>query len=122
MKLAKVKTDKNDAKAICSYGETNQVPLYNALSEVQAEYLQLFRLLDIYLKQSTSTKNKVHGEEAVGIPSRFVFRSLERNSKHLNEEIHCLESRLLELVKKYYQYQLSLLKSIPGLGAKTALF
>lgn len=122
VKLAKVKTDKSDAKAICSYGETNQVPLYNALSEVQAECLQLFRLLDIYLKQRTSTKNKLHGEEALGIPSRFVYRSLERNLKHLDKEIHCLESRLLELVKKDYQHQLSLLKSIPGLGIKTALF
>ncbi len=34
MKLAKVKTDKSDAKAICDYGKINEVPLYNALTEV----------------------------------------------------------------------------------------
>ena len=50
MKLAKVKTDKSDAKAICAYGKVNEVPLYNALTESQAECLQLFRLLDNYLK------------------------------------------------------------------------
>lgn len=30
MKLAKVKTDKNDAKAICEYALVNEVPIYNA--------------------------------------------------------------------------------------------
>ena len=49
MKLAKVKTDKSDAKAICEYVQMNEVPLYTALTEVQAECLQLFRLLDNYL-------------------------------------------------------------------------
>ncbi|MBV7270744.1 transposase [Winogradskyella luteola] len=122
MRLAKVKTDKSDAKAICEYGMLNDVPLYNALTDVQAECLQLFRLLDIYIKQSTATKNKIKGEEALGIPSRFVYQSLKRNLRHLSKEISTLESRLLELVKTEQQEQLTLLKSIPGLGSKTALF
>ncbi len=122
MKLAKVKTDKSDAKAICEYGMMNALPKYTALTEVQAECLQLFRLLDNYLKHRTSTKNKLKGEEALGIPSRFVYRSLRRDLKHLNSEVTALESRLLELVKQDQQHQLTLLKSIPGMGVKTALF
>ena len=43
MKLAKVKTDKSDAKAISEYGEMNAVPLYTALTDTQSECLQLFR-------------------------------------------------------------------------------
>ncbi|XLS28036.1 IS110 family transposase [Flavobacteriaceae bacterium M23B6Z8] len=122
MKLAKVKTDKSDAKAIYEYGKLNEVPLYNAFTDVQAECLQLFRLLDNYLKQRTATRNKLHGEKALGIPSKFVYRSLIRNLKHLNREIELLEGRLLELVKQDQQQQLTLLKSIPGMGVKTALF
>lgn len=122
MRLAKVKTDKSDARAICEYGTQNEVPLYSALTEVQAECLQLFRLLDIYVKQSTATKNKIKGEEALGRPSGFVYRSLKRNLRHLTKEIDELESRLLELVRSEQQEQLTLLKGIPGLGTKTALF
>jgi transposase len=122
MRLAKVKTDKSDARAICEYAMQNQVPSYNALTEVQAECLQLFRLLDIYIKQRTATKNKIKGEEALGRPSKFVYSSLKRNHKHLDKEINGLEARLLELVKQDQQHQLSLLKSIPGMGIKTALF
>jgi transposase len=122
MKLAKVKTDKSDAKAICEYGQMNKVPLYTALTDVQSECLQLFRLLDNYLKKRTATKNKIHGEDILGIPSKFVYRSLKRDLKHLNKEISGIESGLLELVKQDQQAQLTLLKSIPGLGVKTSLF
>jgi len=122
MKLAKVKTDKSDAKAICEYGQINEVPLYTALTEVQSECLQLFRLLDNYLKKRTATKNKLHGEDTLGIPSKFVYRSLKRDLKHLNKEVKGIEDRLLELVKQDQQQQLTLLKSIPEMGVKTALF
>lgn len=122
MKLAKVKTDKSDAKAICDYALANEVPLYNALTDVQSECLQLFRLLDSYLKKRTATKNKLHGEQTLGFPSKFVHQSLKRDLKHLDKEITALEDRLLELVKQDQQHQLTLLKGIPGLGTKTALF
>ena len=122
MKLAKVKTDKSDAKAICEYGKMNKVPLYTALTNVQSECLQIFRLLDSYVKKRTATKNKLHGEETLGVPSKIVYRSLKRNEKHLNKEIKGMGDRLLELVKQDQQHQLTLLKSIPGMGVKTALF
>ncbi|RXJ43259.1 IS110 family RNA-guided transposase [Gelidibacter gilvus] len=122
MKLAKVKTDKSDAKAICEYALANEVPHYNALTDVQAECLQLFRLLDSYLKKRTATKNKLHGEEILGIPSKFVYRSLKRDRKHLDGEIDGIEERLLSLVKKEQQQQLTLLTTVPGIGTKTALF
>lgn len=122
MKLAKVKTDKSDAKSICEYGTLNEVPLYTALTEVQSECLQLFRLLDSYVKKSTATKNKLHGEAALGIPSKTVFSSLKRDLNHLNKELSILEKRLLELVKQDQQGQLTLLQTIPGIGLKTALF
>ncbi|MGB6269744.1 MAG: IS110 family transposase [Olleya sp.] len=122
MKLAKVKTDKSDAKSICEYGTVNEVPLYNALTDIQAECLQLFRLLDSYVKKRTATKNKIHGEKTLGIASKIVYSSLQRNLKHLEKEILVLETRVLELVKQDQQHQLTVLKTIPGIGEKTALF
>src|SRR6056297_2968819 len=122
MKLAKVKTDKSDAKAICEYALINEVPLYNSLTDIQSECLQLFRLLDTYLKQRTATKNKIHGEAVLGIPSKFVHRSLVRNRKQLDKEVAAIESKILSLVKEDQQEQLTLLTSIPGIGQKTALF
>ncbi len=121
MKLSKIKTDKSDAKAICEYAVMNEVPLYTAKDDSQAECLQLIRLIDIYLKQSTAIKNKLHGEKTLGIPSKVVYRSLNRSLKSVKKEIALLEERLNELVKEHQQHQLTLLKSIPGMGVKTAL-
>ena len=121
MKLSKIKTDKSDAKAICEYAVMNEVPLYTAKDDSQAECLQLIRLIDIYLKQSTAIKNKLHGEKTLGIPSKVVYRSLNRSLKSVKKEIELLEQRLTELVKEHQQSQLTLLKSIPGMGVKTAL-
>ncbi|WP_052143745.1 IS110 family transposase [Wocania ichthyoenteri] len=122
MKLAKVKTDKSDAKFIFDYATVNEVPLYRALTELQSECLQLYQLLDVYIKQSTVTKNKLHGEKVLGIPSKAVYNSLNRTLKHLQKEILIIENRLLELVKQEQQEQLTLLQTIPGIGLKTALF
>jgi transposase len=122
MKLAKVKTDKSDAKSICNYGLTQEVPLYNALTDVQSECLQLFRLMDNYLKTRTAVKNKIHGEEVLGIPSKFVYRSLLSTRKYLDKQLNAIDVKLLTLVKKDQQKQLTLLQSIPGIGLKTALF
>jgi transposase len=58
----------------------------------------------------------------LGIPSKYVYRSLKRDLKHLDKEIKGIEDRLLELVKQDQQQQLTLLTSIPGIGIKTALF
>ena len=122
MKLAKVKTDKSDAKAICEYGQVNDVPLYSALTNMQSECLQLFRLLENYIKQRTAITNKLHGEDILGRPSKFVYRSLKRINSQLNREIEAIEHRILELIKQDYQQQITLIKSVPGLGIKTALF
>ena len=112
MKLAKIKTDKSNAQAICQYAIANDVPLYNALTDVQAECLQLFRLMDSYLKKRTATKNKMRGEQTLGIPSKFVYRSLKRDLKHLDKEMEGIDARLLELLKREQQQQLTLLTSV----------
>lgn len=66
----------------------------------KSECLQLFRLLDNYLKKRTQTKNKKHGEDVLGVPSKYVYNSLKHDLKHLDKEIKGIESRLLDLVKK----------------------
>ena len=121
MKLSKVKTDKSDARAICEYATVNEVPLYTAKDENQAESLQLLRLIEIYTKQSTALKNKLHGEKVLGKPSKIAYHSLNRSLKAVQKEIKILEDRLTEIVKEEQQKQLSLLKSIPGMGNKTAI-
>lgn len=122
MKLAKVKTDKADAAAICAYAQVNDVTLYNHQDDSQAECLQIYSLLEHYEKKRTALKNKLHGENALGRPSKSVFHSLNRMLKAVIREVIALEDQLKKMVKEEHATQLTLLKSIPGIGIKTALF
>jgi transposase len=76
MRLSKIKTDKADSKMIRLYAENNSLPFWEAQNSIELEALQITRLLDIYTKQSTALKNKIHGEEILGKPSVFVLKSL----------------------------------------------
>jgi transposase len=121
MELSKVKTDKSDSKMIQLYGQERCPKLWKGESKNQQENQQLTRLLSVYSKQSTQLKNKIHGEEVLGIPSKTVLKSLKSQLKNLQKEIVKLELELEKNVKKEYQESLTLLKSIPGIGNKTAL-
>ncbi len=121
MKLSKIKTDKSDSKLICEYAKQVDMKLWQGNSKHQTECLQMTRLLFVYTKQSTMLKNKLHGEAVLGNPSKDVLRSLKRSLKQVQKEIKTLEEKLIILVKQVHQDVLTRLKSIPGIGNKTAL-
>jgi len=121
MKLSKLKTDKSDSKLICAYAEQVELKLWKGNSKHQTECLQMTRLLSVYTKQKTMLKNKLHGEAVLGNPSKAVVSSLKRSLKHLLKEIETLEDKLLILVKQEHQDLLTRLKTIPGIGRKTAI-
>jgi transposase len=121
MKLSKIKTDKSDSKMICKYAEKVDLRLWEGESKQQQECLQMTRTLNVYTKQSTALKNKIHGEEVLGVPSKIVMRSLKRTLKAIRKEIKMIEDKLLELVKKENQELLTLLETIPGIGRKTSV-
>ena len=121
MRLSKIKTDKSDAKMICAYAQNVELKLWQGESKTQQECLQITRLLTLYFKQSTALKNKIHGEEVLGAPSKLVVKSLKKSLKQVQAEIKTLETKLHMLVKKEHQTLLTLLESIPGMGRKTSI-
>ena len=121
MKLSKIKTDKSDSKLICEYAKQVELKLWKGNSKHQIECLQITRLLAVYTKQSTMLKNKLHGEAVLGNPSKAVVSSLKRSLKQVQKELQALEDKLLILVKQVHQDVLTRVKSIPGIGNKTAI-
>jgi len=120
MQLVKNKTDKADARMIQMYGERVDLKHWEGQTKDQRACLQIIRLLETYTKQSTALKNKIHGEKVLGIPCKGVLRSLERMLRTVQKEIRSLEKELETKVKVSHQTLLTNLKSIPGIGMKTA--
>ena len=121
MKLSKIKTDKSDSRLICEYAKQVELSLWRGNSKHQIECLQMTRLLSVYTKQSTMLKNKLHGEAVLGNPCKVVVSSLKRSLKQVKKELETLETKLLLLVKEVHQDVLTRIKSIPGIGDKTAV-
>ena len=121
MKLSKIKTDKSDAKMICTYARNVKLRLWKGQTKEHQECLQMTRMLSIYTKQSTALKNKLHGEEVLGTPSKVVVRSIKRSLKSIQKEMKLIEEKLLILVKNEHQELLTLVESIPGIGRKTSV-
>lgn len=121
MKLSKIKTDKSDAKMIYKYAIQVDLRDWEGQSANQIECLQISRLLDLYFKQRTAIKNKLHGEKVLGNPSGVVVKSLIQSKQSLDKQIKQLEEKLVALVKEEHQELLTRLESIPGMGRKTSM-
>jgi transposase len=121
MKLHHTKTDKSDAQMICSYAQEQTVSLWEPEPAYINECNMLQSAVGLYFKQSTAIKNKLHSLTNRGIKTGVLVRSLKRQLRQLNKEIEIVENEMEELIKEYNQQMYSNIRSIPGVGKKTAL-
>lgn len=121
MKLRRLKTDKSDAFMIFNYGCEQELDFWSPDPKYIVEGRALLSLLQMYLKQSTSLKNKLHALENVGKKRSKVVVSIRRQLRNLKKECIVLEEALLDLIKSNEPSLFTRLKTIPGIGDKTAL-
>ena len=121
MKLHHTKTDKSDAQMICSYAQEQTVSLWEPEPAYITECNMLQSAVGLYFKQSTAIKNKLHSLTNRGIKTGVLLRSLKRQLRQLNKEIEIVENEMEEIIKEYNQQMYSNIRSIPGVGKKTAL-
>lgn len=121
MKLQKLKTDKSDAKMICNYGSEQGLELWEPSPDYLNKCKRTYSVISLYLKQTTAIKNTLHSLVASGILKGKMVRSLNRQLKSLKKEITTLELEISSLIKEFDSHLFTSLKSIPGIGNKTAL-
>lgn len=122
MRMKRNKNDKADAELIWSYADNQGVTLW----EPRPEYLEYCRsiqmTISLYLKQNTQLKNKLEFLTGKGETKGVVLRSLRLQLKRARKEISDLETEMEQVIKENDQELLTCLKSIPGIGKKTAMF
>lgn len=121
MKLRRFKTDKSDARMIALYGSEQALIPWHPDPEYIDQSKVIQTVLQLYFKQSTSLKNKLHSLKAKGLSDGLVIRSLKLELKRKRTEIEKLENELLALIKENEPELLTCLTSIPGIGKKTAI-
>lgn len=121
MKLQKLKTDKSDAKMIHHYGEEQSLMLWKPSPAYLNKCKRNYNVIRLYLKQTTALKNTLNSLASSGVIKGKIVRSLNRQLKSLEKEISILELEIITLIKEYDSDLFKSLKSIPGIGKKTAL-
>lgn len=121
MKQQKVKTDKSDAMMICYFGEEQQPELWEPEPDFITEGKLTLTLIQLYIKQQTQLKNKLDNLKSGGLIKGGLVNSLRLQLKRIQVEIKKLENSLEALIKLNIPEALTNIKSIPGIGKKTAM-
>ena len=121
MKLQRNKTDKSDARMIYEFAQQTNPQLWKPQSDHVVQSKDYLASLELYTRQSTMLKNRLHSLTAKGVKKGPVITSLKRQIKNLQREITGLEEALETLVKENEPELFTALKSIPGVGRKTAM-
>jgi len=121
MKQQKVKTDKHDARMISLYGEEQNPKLWEPEPEFIEEGKLMTTLIQLYVKQQTQFKNKLDNLRSGGIEKGMMIQSLNLQLKRVKVEIKKLETNLEDLLKEHAPDVLTNIRSVPGIGKKTAM-
>ena len=122
MRLKLAKTDKADAKMIRLYAELEKPLLWSPPAEYDQQASEINGLVEMLIRQRTALKNKHHSVSLRPGNFAVVIKHLQKQIAFLNKQISELECKMEELIKKFQGDLLSRLKSIPGIGTKTAMF
>ena len=121
MKLKRVKTDKSGARMIWRYCCEQLLSPWVPNAGYVEECKSLQSVIQLYFKQRTALRNKLHSLQSKGLSKGNAIRSLKRQLRSLEKEIGLLEAEMEALIKANEPELYSRIKSIPGLGKKTAL-
>jgi transposase len=121
MRMAKAKTDKKDAMMIALYGQSEQPILWQPDEKHVMQLQQNHTAIEGLQKQATMLNNQLEAFSQIPDNDKEVMRVLRALLKTIKLKIAKLESRMLEIVEEYYQETFSSLKTIPGIGPKTAI-
>lgn len=121
MKQQKVKTDKHDARMIALFGIEQTPELWEPEPKFIEEGKLLTTLMQMYVKQQTQLKNKLDNLQSGGLKKGVMISSLKLQLKRIKVELKKLETSLEELLKENAPEVLTNIRSIPGIGKKTAM-
>lgn len=121
MKQQRVKTDKHDARMIAMYGEEQNPKFWEPEPAFIEEGKLITTLIQMYVKQQTQLKNKLDNLRSGGVEKGVMVRSLNLQLKRVKVEIKKLETNLEYLLKEHSADVLTNIRSIPGIGKKTAM-
>lgn len=121
MRMSRTKTDKKDAVIIAEYGKSQTPNLW----QPEADYVLEIKQMQAYVEQMNKSRTGlIRQREAFkhnSVESLVLKESLEKMIILLETEIASIENKMISIVKDQHNELFQQLKSIPGIGTKTAM-
>ncbi|RYG94418.1 IS110 family transposase [archaeon] len=121
MRLCRAKTDKKDAKMIALYGKTEQPELWHPDPGYVLELRQMLATVDGLNKSRTASIRQIEAFSHSSVISKDAIKALSKMILILEKEIASLEGKMEQLVQSYHRDLFTHIRSVPGLGKKTAM-
>jgi len=122
MLLRSTKTDKADAGMILKYAQVNNPDTWESPAAYISACKDLNGVLSLLLKQRTQLKNKLHALTSKGSEEKMAFKLIKQGIKHLDKQIEQIQTKMEDYIKENEGELYAQIKSIPGIGPKTAVF
>lgn len=120
MQMMRAKTDKKDAAMIASYAMQHDPNLWQPDEKVTRQLKQFNAAMDLLSRKITALTNQKEAFVQSGFIDESVKQSLDKAIANLKSEQKKLEKEHENLIKTHYKATFQSLKSIPGIGKKTA--
>lgn len=121
MRMTKAKTDKKDSEMIALYGQSEEPALWKPDQAHIMQLQQILTAIEGLQKQSTMLKNQMEAFAQLPVKEKSVISTHRSLLKTIKTKITKLEDKMIEIVKNYYLDTFTSLKTIPGIGPKTAI-
>ena len=120
MHLSKTKSDRKDAQWLLRYGQQQVVTPWQPDETVLVECRQLEQVTEQLLKQKTMVANSLEALQRQPVINPLAQQRLQQTWRLLDDQLQAVEAELLTLLDQRFASEMKLLRSIPGIGRKTA--
>ena len=121
MRMCRTKTDKKDARLLAEYGVMTSPEQWFPPQRHIVTLQQMEATLAGLIRQQTSMNNQLESFTSGGMLEKELKQILQKELAHLGGLIKRLSVRMQDIVQEHYTQMLSNIKSIPGIGKKTAM-
>jgi transposase len=121
MRMTRAKTDKKDAALIAEYAKQEKPLLWKPKADHLLELQQLQTALDGFIGRKTELSNQQESFIASGIKAKTAFNIVKKEIEHITAGIKKIEVIMKGIIEKYHKDLFVRLKSIPGIGNRTAM-
>lgn len=120
-RLYRAKTDKRDAQTIAEYGSQYDLKKWKPETKEIIEIKQLYTALELVNKEIHQSKRQLESFTSAGALTKDLAATLKSIIKFLKTKSKKLEQQIESKAERYYKSTLERLRSIPGIGTKTAI-